>query len=338
MLVVDDALVDLAIIRQMLRNEPDIEITATARDGKTAITRLEKGDIDLILTDLHMPGMDGLELTRHVMRTHPMPILVMSGDYNDALAFTVLDAGALDIIPKPRAPSPAQLAAAGKDIARRIRVLAGVRVLRRPKQRPPLAAPTRVPPRLIIIGASTGGPQAIQQVLAHLPATTPTPIICVQHIATQFLGGLLGWLQPHVALKLSIARAGDHPQRGHVYFPPEDHHLGFHDDGSFRITTGDAVDGHRPSATFTMKDAARIHRAHTLGVLLTGMGRDGATGLLAIHDAGGRTIAQNQETCVVYGMPAEAARLGAAQAILPLEDIGPAIAAACETPAPPNSK
>ncbi len=331
-MIVDDVLVDLTLIRQMLRGEPDIEVVATARNGRSALKTILNGGVDVLLTDLRMPEMDGLELTRAIMRDHPIPIIVLSGDYDDRLAFTLLEAGALDILPKPRAASPVELATAGQELARRIRVLAGVRVLRRYDQRAPLRPASRVPPRLIVIGASTGGPQALHDVLASIPSTFPVPIICIQHIADRFLGGFLDWLGSKIDLKVAVARAGEHPEGGCVYFPPEDLHLAFTREGNFRLLSSEPVDGHRPSVTFTMQEAARVFGRDVLGVLLTGMGRDGAAGLLAIHNAGGRTIAQNEETSVVYGMPAEAARLGAVQSILPLSEIGRAIVAACVNP------
>ena len=177
--------------------------------------------------------------------------------------------------------------------------------------------------RVVAIGASTGGPQALLAVLSELPRDYALPVLCVQHISKGFIGGLIEWLDGQCALKVRIARAGEIPTPGTVYFPEEDKHLELDEsDGTIRLSLSPAVDGHRPSATTLFQSVARRSRSRGIAVLLTGMGCDGAKGLQAVHEAQGITIAQNQESCVVFGMPAAAIQLGAAQQVLPLGAIG----------------
>lgn len=177
--------------------------------------------------------------------------------------------------------------------------------------------------RIVAIGASTGGPQALHTILSHLPQKFPVPVICVQHISEGFLQGLVDWLASESHLPVKIAAAGARPEPGVVYFPPERKHLELDTQGRFSYSTEGPVSGHRPSVTVTLNSVADRYRRGAVGVLLTGMGRDGADGMLAIAKAGGLTIAQNESTCVVFGMPKEAIALGAAHHVLPISDIAP---------------
>jgi two-component system chemotaxis response regulator CheB len=178
-------------------------------------------------------------------------------------------------------------------------------------------------PRIIAIGASTGGPQALYSILKALPASFPVPIVVVQHISGGFLQGLVDWLNHDCALTIAIAEAGVMPKPGRVYFAPEGVHLRFDHQGCFRLETGVPVSGHCPSATALFEAIASYYRRSCVGILLTGMGRDGADGMQAIAQAGGTTIAQDEASCVVFGMPKEAIALNAVQYILPINRIAP---------------
>ena len=171
------------------------------------------------------------------------------------------------------------------------------------------------------MGASTGGPQALKEILVQLPADFPLPIVCVQHNSQGFLQGLVDWLAVDCSLPISIAEAGERPKGGAVYFPPERQHLKFDADGRFLVVNGTKVDNHIPSVTVSFQSAAYRFGSHIIGVLLTGMGEDGVDGMLAIADQGGITIAQNEESCVIFGMPQRAIEIKAASHILPLQDI-----------------
>lgn len=190
----------------------------------------------------------------------------------------------------------------------------------------PLPSAPRLPTtsfKILTIGASTGGPQALQGILSQLPANFPVPIVCIQHISEGFLQGLVDWLNSECLLEVKIAPLAETPQPGYVYFPPEGKHLEFDTGGRFIYSSAPPCAGHRPSVTVTFNAIATRYGAEAMAVLLTGMGRDGADGMLSISEAGGLTIAQNEASCVVFGMPKEAIALGAAKYILPITDIPP---------------
>ena len=336
-LLVDDSPIALHILQGLLLHSADIQIVGTASDGKEAFELLPKLNPDIICTDLHMPGMNGLDLTRTVMATRPCPILVVSVSVEpDSLnVFQLLEAGAVDVYPKPRAILEADQEKLARELASKIRIVAGVHVFRLPSTTrhlslPPAQLPTLAPAapvKIVAIGASTGGPQALRTILSALPASFPAPVVCVQHIGADFLTELVRWLAEVCPLPVCKAVQGEVPQDGIVYFAPEDVHLEFDSHGRFVLSVADPCDGHRPSATITLRAAARYFGTNAVGVLLTGMGRDGAEGMAEIAAAGGVTIAQDEASSVVYGMPRAAVDLGAARHVLPLDQIAPALIA-----------
>jgi len=285
------------------------------------------------------------------MANYPCPILVVSSAVeveNKEKVFPLLQAGAVDVFLKP-----ANALEAGAQVTQqfisRIRILSGVPVVTRraPKtaetaETAPIAASKTVAPMaqssprfvpkstsqaisIVAVGASTGGPQALQQIFSKLPANFPVPILCVQHISEGFLQGLVDWLTTQCILKVQIARSGDKPLPGVIYFPQEKTHLEIDPRGYLVASRKPPVDGHRPSVTTTFKSVAAYYGDAALGVLLTGMGRDGADGMQAIARAGGITIAQDEASSVVFGMPKQAIELGAARYTLPPEEITQAL-------------
>ncbi|HSM84135.1 MAG TPA: chemotaxis-specific protein-glutamate methyltransferase CheB, partial [Nodosilinea sp.] len=334
LLLVEDSPVALAILQRILKTAPDIEVVGVARNGEEALAMIPTVKPSLICTDLHMPKMNGLELTEEVMARFPCPILVVSASVQEDDAqtvFRILEAGALDIFPKPRTGLASEYEQARAGLLAKIRVLAGVSVFTH-RRRPATEGGTALPrvsapggqlsrPRVLALGASTGGPQTLLAILQQLPKTFPLPILCVQHISDGFLQGLVDWLDSSCALGVRLAVAGDLPQPGVVYFPPERHHLEINAQGQIALSSGGPVAGHCPSVTVLFKSVAAYYRQAAVGVLLTGMGRDGADGLQAMAQAGGLTVAQDEESCVVFGMPREAIALGAAQHVLPLGEI-----------------
>ncbi|OQW85941.1 MAG: chemotaxis response regulator protein-glutamate methylesterase [Desulfobulbaceae bacterium A2] len=335
-LLVDDSPIALHILQRLLSGMPDIQVAGTAANGKEALELIPTLNPDVICTDLHMPVMDGLEFTRAVMNKYPRPILVVSVSVepDSPNIFRLLEAGALDIYAKPHDILGADQDKLARELASRIRILAGVHVFRRTataKTTPPTLPPLRLTPhanvRIVAIGASTGGPQALREILSRLPASFPVPVMCVQHIGSDFLTGLVNWLAEACPLTVRKAVQGELPCAGMVYFAPEDTHLELDDGGRFSLSLAPPCDGHRPSATVALRAAARRYGAGTVGVLLTGMGRDGAEGMAEIAAAGGATIAQDETSSVVYGMPKAAVELGAAQHVLPLDHIAPALVA-----------
>lgn len=338
-LLVDDSPIAIELIRRMLASAPEITVVGSAGNGAQALALIPQLRPDVICTDLHMPTMDGLELTREVMARHPLPILVLSVSVQaeqEHNIFRMLEVGALDILAKPRGGLESDFGVMALDLITKIRVLAGVKVFRRRRpavaapaqaQPPCLLGPVATPPRIVGIGASTGGPQALEQVLGQLPADYPLPLLCVQHIAEGFMQGLVTWLASCCRIRVRSADEGVLPLAGTAYFPPDNRHLEIDDSGVFRCSSALPQAGHRPSIDVAFSSLARRHGAGAAGVLLTGMGQDGAQGLLDIAHAGGLTIAQDEASSVVYGMPKRALELGAVRQVLPLEQIGPALCA-----------
>lgn len=361
-LLVEDSPVALAVLKRLVNTAPDLQLVGTARTGREALQQINQLQPDVICTDLHMPEMDGLALTQAVMSDHPRPILVISASVQEEDTqniFKLLEAGAVDIFPKPQTGAIADYEAIAQPLIAKIRVLAGVRVFTQRRrnttatlvttaptaqpvsQAPAARAPRATSPahgqplpsrsgsstaiRAIAIGASTGGPQALQAILSSLPAVLPVPIFAVQHISDGFLTGLVAWLNQTCPMRVEIAQPGATPQPSVVYFPPERRHLELDPQGKFRLTGCMPVSGHCPSVTAMMESIAVYYGSQAIGVLLTGMGQDGAVGMQALHRAGSFTIAQNEATSVVFGMPHAAIALGAATAVLPIEAIAPTL-------------
>lgn len=332
-LLVDDSPMVLHILQRLLSRSPDIQIAGTAANGRDALELLPALRPDVICTDLHMPVMDGLEFTREVMDRYPCPILVVSVSVEPGSGnvFRLIEAGAVDVFPKPHDILAADQEKLARELISKVRVLSGVSVFRRSASIvrpviPPVVLPgfSQVPVRMVVIGASTGGPQALHDILTHLPAGFTLPVVCVQHIGSSFVTELVSWLNGACPLPIRVAVQDETPQPGVVYFAPGEVHLEMDDAcGRFVFSYAPAVDGHRPSVSVTMKSVARCFGAGTLGVLLTGMGSDGAEGLVSIASAGGITLAQDEQSCVVYGMPKEAVARGAVRLVLPLEQIAP---------------
>lgn len=331
-LLVDDSPLALCLLERVLARTPDIRVVGTALNGREALPLVARLMPDVICLDLHMPVMNGLEFTRTVMASTPRPILVVSVSVEPGApgVFKLLEAGAVEVLAKPAVFETEDQRFAA-EFAAKVRVVAGVQVFRRRpavSAREPAIAPLRAAsPKLAVLGASTGGPQALLTILRSLPAQFPLPLVCVQHIGSEFLTELLAWLGQATPLTVQLAEAGTYPLPGRVYFPPADRHLEFDGAGRIVLTLGPPLGGHRPSVTVTMKAAARQFGAATVGVLLTGMGRDGAEGLASIAEAGGLTIAQDEATSVVFGMPGAAVALGAARYVLPLEQVAPTLIA-----------
>ncbi|MEH2292590.1 chemotaxis-specific protein-glutamate methyltransferase CheB [Nostoc sp.] len=345
--LVEDSLVALTILKRILASSSEMNVVGTAPNGVEALERIPAAQPQVICTDLHMPRMDGLELTRRIMADYPRPILVISTSVNtqedSRNVFKLLQAGALDVFPKPSIDSLSDYEQVKNELINRIKVLAGVTVFTRHASRTATVEPRTQPvspkpvsnsqfsignspfslAKVVAIGASTGGPQALHTILKQLPANFPVPILCVQHISEGFLQGLVDWLQGECFLRVTIAQPGEFPKQGTVYFAPERHHLQLNTQGRLITVSTPPVSGHRPSVTALFQTVATCYPRSAIGILLTGMGRDGADGLQAIAQAGGTTIAQNEQTCVVFGMPKEAIALGAVQHILPISEIAP---------------
>jgi two-component system chemotaxis response regulator CheB len=242
--------------------------------------------------------------------------------------FQALQAGALDILAKPRCAMASDIGVMAHDLVTKIRVLSGVKVAKRPRtSRAVPALAWSAVPQIVGIGASTGGPLALETVLRQLPADYALPLLCVQHIAAGFMPALVDWLAACCRIRVCCAEAGLMPQPGTAYFAPDQHQIEVDDAGLLRCSSAVVPGGHRPSVDLTFHALARHYGAGAVGVLLTGMGQDGAQGMLDIVHAGGLTIAQDEESSVVFGMPRCAIEQGGARHVLALEQIGPALRA-----------
>lgn len=334
-LLVEDSPIALEILGRLLASSPDIKVVGKARNGKEAMNLIPKLQPNVICTDLHMKEMDGLELTKQVMANHPRPILVVSTSVqkdDTNTIFELLQAGAVDVFPKPNMGLASDYEQVKRDLITKIKILSGVTVFTK-RQTSPINTPAinnfAFPAditkaiRVVAIGASTGGPQALYKIIAQLPANLPVPVICTQHISKGFLQGLVDWLDSECQVKVKIATSGEMPFPETVYFAPDQNHLELDAQGKFIYGSSLPVDGHCPSVTVTFKSVAKFYGRAAMSILLTGMGKDGAAGMQAIFDAGGITIAQDEKTCVVFGMPSVAIALGVVQHVLSIQDIAP---------------
>jgi two-component system chemotaxis response regulator CheB len=348
----------------MLQRDPAIQVVGTARDGNEAIQMVPKLRPDVVTMDVHMPGMDGLATTEHLMAYCPTPILVLTASLVGSeidITFQMLGAGALEVVEKPHMHDVQAFDRATRDLVRRIKVLARVKVVthlrgrrkssgpapiqnarkptgsvradpaQTPRQeelkpgaaarvRPSAAAWTPTFP-LVILGASTGGPRIIQRIITELPRELAAGVVVVQHIAEGFSSGLVDWLQGSSRLPITLAAEGHQLRAGEILIAPDQRDLLITPDGRVHLTQAPLLI-QRPSIDVTMQAAAEVFGTRAIGVLLTGMGRDGAYGMLTIHRRLGHTIAQDEKSCAIYGMPRAAIQLGAAHEVLPPERIG----------------
>jgi two-component system chemotaxis response regulator CheB len=332
-LVVEDSLTVRRRLVEVLSGDAELEVVAEAEDGKGGVEACAALRPDVVTMDVVLPVMSGLAATEYIMAYVPTPILVVSASSNRGALFKTYDAlaaGAVDVIEKPLGDEPdgqweAALVRAVKRVAR-IKVITHPRGRRAP--RPAVEGPVRAgeaAPRLVAVGASTGGPAAVAHLLGALDADFPLPILLVIHIGALFASTLADWLDGVSALRVAFARDGEPLPpcgAGRVLMAPPDRHLELCD-GRLRLTCGPERHSCRPSVDVLFESVARDAGDRGLACLLTGMGRDGAAGLLAIKRAGGTTVAQDEATSVVFGMPREAVALGAADHVLALEAMAP---------------
>jgi two-component system chemotaxis response regulator CheB len=339
-LVVEDSAVVRILLTEIIERDPRLTLVAAVSSAEEALQQLGTLKPDVISLDIRLPGMDGFEATRRIMAERPTPIVVVSASVEAEdlkISMNALRAGALSVVEKPVSPVSAGYAAIADRLCRQLVIMSDVPVIRLPAPRErhvprPITIPEAPPSilrgvpaggyRVLGIVASTGGPNAVATVLQSLGKGYPLPVLLVQHITASFLPGFVMWLNDTVPLPTSFAKDGELPKPGHVYVSPPDHHLLL--DGEFmRISDQHPVDGQRPSGTLLLQSMARSLGRRGIAVVLTGMGDDGALGLKAVFDSGGFTLAEDESTAVVYGMPAVAARIGAVCEQLPLPQIGP---------------
>ncbi|MBX3009986.1 MAG: chemotaxis-specific protein-glutamate methyltransferase CheB [Caldilineaceae bacterium] len=354
-LIVEDSATARDILIHILSTDPDIQVVGTAYNGEEALSAVQQWQPDLVTMDIHMPRLNGFDATRRIMESCPIPIVIISGSWeaNGAtILFQALAAGALTALPQPRGITHPQFAESAHKLRQTVKMMAAVKVIRRWPHRPHRTQPTghllstgslstgsllieslsteslpiesTIVPRdvrIVAIGASTGGPAALQAILGGLPQRFTVPLVIVQHMAVDFIQGLVEWLAQSSHQAIHIAEHGQPLLPGHIYVAPDNYHL--------TVTAGERIallqdapeHGMCPSVARLFRSVAAVYQAQAVGVLLTGMGKDGAAELKLLRECGAITIAQDRQSSVVYGMPGEAMRLNAATHILSLQEI-----------------
>jgi two-component system, chemotaxis family, protein-glutamate methylesterase/glutaminase len=333
-LIVDDSLFMRAAIAKVIAAGP-FEIVGQAKDGKDALEKIKALSPDVCTMDFNMPGMNGADTVRQIMLTKPTPVVMFSAHTQKGAkeTFDALAAGAVDFVAKPGGEVSVDLTTIGEELKSKLVAAASARP-RAAAPPPPsnrLSGPIAIPiprttlpgglPRLAVIAVSTGGPAALSEVVPALPADLRLAVIIVQHMPAHFTLALAERLDNISRLRVREAANGDRPMPGVVLIAPGDRHLELDDAGAVVLGDGPLVNGCRPAADVTMLSAVRVYGRRTVGVVMTGMGKDGAAGALAIKQAEGRTLAQDQATSVIFGMPKAAVDLGAIDDVQPLGGI-----------------
>jgi two-component system chemotaxis response regulator CheB len=343
-LVVEDSLVSRRLMTHILNSDSELEVVAEASNGDEAVELTLRCEPDVIVMDVVMPSMDGLEATRRIMRELPTPIVLTSSSYEPgdlSKSFEALSAGALTLLAKPSGPEAPTFAAEAAALTITVKLMAEVKLVRRrsngvPPPRPVATPPSggvrpqRRPAEIVAIAASTGGPVALAKIMGALPVSTPAPILVVQHITPGFHQGLADWLDGISPLSVRLAQDGAQLRAGEVLVAPADAHLGVTAGERVALSTDPPISGHRPSATYMFQSVASTFGSAAIAAILTGMGEDGVAGLVALSERGGLVLAQDEATSVVFGMPRKAASLGIVDDVLPIEQIAGALIAATD--------
>ncbi len=336
-LVVDDSALMRELLQSILSADPEIEVVGLAADPYVARDKIRVLKPDVLTLDVEMPRMDGLSFLEKLMRYHPMPVLMVSSLTERGCETTLraLELGAVDFVTKPKVDVQAGTVEMGGEIIRKLKVTAAanVRMFRREPGAaplPPLQAPRALiksTHKVVAVGSSTGGTEALVELLTPLPPDTPG-IVVVQHMPESFTRSFAERLDNLCAMSVKEAADGDRILPGHVLIAPGTSHMGVLRSGatySVRVYMGETVNRHRPSVDVLFDSCAEHLGANAVGIIMTGMGADGARGLLAMRQAGARTVAQDEASCVVFGMPKEAIALGAAEEVVPLDRMPQAV-------------
>lgn len=334
-LIVDDSATMRGLLGAALKRDPEIEVLGYANDPLEAREQIKKLNPDVVTLDVEMPHMNGIEFLEKIMRLRPTPVVMVSTLTQKGADITIeaLELGAVDCIGKPVGGVTAQQAFA--DLTTKVKAAARARVK-------PYAGPVAPVERdqayrpgsdvILAIGSSTGGVEALMTILANFPGTCP-PTVVTQHMPATFTKSFAARLDRISGATVTEAQDGDRLQQGHVYIAPGgDFHMEVTSSShpTIRLREGETVNGHRPSVDVLFESVAKLNR-HSVGAILTGMGRDGAQGLLSMRQAGARTIGQDEASCVVYGMPRAAFELGAVERQVGLSRIGPSLLSLCAT-------
>lgn len=332
-LIVEDSIVMQELLAFTISSSPDFKVVGIASNGEEAIELAIKKQPDVITMDWQMPKLNGLEATRKIMETNPTPIVVVSGSIavNDLkVSFSLLEAGALAIVKKTHHINHPDYKTEAHELIKTLKLMSEVKIVTRINKsrkviKPPVVnfsgKKAKNSSKLVVIGASTGGPLVLQKIIAALPENYPLPILVVQHISPGFIRGFIEWLTNTTKKTIHLASNGETPLPGHIYFAPDGFHMGIEDGPRIKLSDHPPENGLRPSVAYLFQTAADNYRNEAIGVLLTGMGRDGAAELKIMKDQGAITIAQDQESSVVHGMPGEAIKMDAVSYVLSPDEI-----------------
>ena len=329
-LIIDDSPTMREMLHSILQSAPDIEVVGTGKNGADAVTLTTRLRPDVVTMDVQMRGVDGLEATRRIMRTVPTPIVIVTGSlmHGDAdLTIEALRAGALTVLRKPGLVDPKSY----EQLIETVRAMAGVPVIHHwghgrplPQRTPALRIETpRKPGEIAVVGiaSSTGGPSVLAGILQQLPREYPLPILIIQHITNGFGSSLAEWLSRQTDMPVAVASHGDALRPGQILLAPDDYHMQISERRIVELTHAESYHGLRPSANYLFRSLARAYGRRAMGVILTGIGDDGCDGLEELHLAGGLTVAQNEATCVVFGMPRAALARDIVDHALPPDEI-----------------
>ncbi len=337
-LIVDDSTVSQKLYRHLLESDNRFELIGIVTNGRQAVEFLRKQKPDVISMDLNMPVMDGMEATRQIMQNNPAPIVIASSLYDPSqqeMAMEALEAGAVAIMPKPYGPGNPLHEKSVKNWLRMIFSMSEVKVIRRrpnvknnylikqdkSSQAINLSDYKHRDYRIVVIGASAGGPEGVKTILSKLTPSFPIPVLIVQHIDKHFTEGYRLWLQSFASIPVLAATETQPLLPGSAYLAPGEHHLVVKSKGMITLNNDPPIRGHKPSVAKLFDSAANVYGKSVIAIILSGMGSDGAKELKKLHDIGALTFAQSEESCLVFGMPGEAVRLGAAVKINNPDDI-----------------
>lgn len=332
-LIVDDSPINQKLLAHLCTSDPELFVVGIAGNGEEALAFVSRRRPDVILMDIVMPVMNGYEATRRIMETDPIPIVICSASTQPGevdKTFQALDAGAAGFVKKPVGPGHPDFQADVVLLKQTLKTLSRVRLAKRSSGTTEWSSMSRevMPPslmkgrpRLVAIGASTGGPVALQLILKHLPRNFPLPLLIVQHIAPGFIQGMADWLQGSTGFLVRIAVGGIKMEAGQGYLAPDGCQMGINGKGEIVLRDDPPENGLRPAVSYLFRSVAEALGACSVGIILSGMGKDGAEDLKVLRDKGALTIAQDEESSMIHGMPGEAIRLGAAGHVLSPERI-----------------
>ncbi len=331
-LIADDSTVARDFLAHLINGQPDMQVIGTVKNGAEAVASVKSLRPDIVVMDSNMPILDGFRATRQIMEEVPTPIVIVTASLSPeevTTTFRAVEAGALAVLAKPVGLGHPRFGQLTDTFVQTIRLMAEVKVIRRrgagtqpriPSNRPKKSIP-RLQGSIVAIGASTGGPQVIQTILSLLKPSLAAPVLIVQHISPGFVQGFVDWLAKTTKFPVKLATSAEKLLAGQAYIAPDGVHLGVQSGGHLLLSEAPPENGLRPAVSFLFRSVAAAYGQLAVGVLLSGMGRDGAAELKLLREAGALTIAQDQASAVIFGMPGEAVRLEAACHVVPPEEI-----------------